>query len=364
MGSRDQSLAPERDRPALRAAEDRARQLERGARRRLAGHDELARHLDARLRVSRARVSTPVDHRAPTRASGRPRRRSQASGLVASSAPATNSSRWKRRISVGRGRRDRPAACRAWSLSAQLGAGQAERRDGLVDRAVGLGPEVVLGDPRPPKRRPVVPSSPLPVATTESRSRARGRHRRAGRAHHMRPASRGSQRSASSVTLTACSTTDSACSLTCWIIEPAYGQNGVVRIILISVAVLAEHDLLDQRELHDVHPDLGVDDGAQGVEDRELGRARSASKARRPVARGRRRGWFGRGRRIDHDVGIVHQARTGADGDEARGRASGRPAGLPPRRRCPGRACSGRPAGLLGREPGPASEPSASKNSA
>ena len=31
-------------------------------------------------------------------------------------------------------------------LQPELGAGQAERGDGLVDRAVGLGPEIVLGD--------------------------------------------------------------------------------------------------------------------------------------------------------------------------------------------------------------------------
>ena len=41
---------------------------------------------------------------------------------------------------------------------------------------------------------------------------------------------------------------------------------------MISVESGPEQDLLDQRELDDVHPDLGVDDGAQRVEDRELGR--------------------------------------------------------------------------------------------
>src|SRR6476469_3398111 len=33
-----------------------------------------------------------------------------------------------------------------------------------------------------------------------------------------------------------------------------------------------QQDLLDERELDDVHPDLGVDDSAQRIEDRELGR--------------------------------------------------------------------------------------------
>ena len=37
-------------------------------------------------------------------------------------------------------------------------------------------------------------------------------------------------------------------------------------------ALRPEDDLLDERELDDVHPDLGIDDRAEGVEDRELGR--------------------------------------------------------------------------------------------
>ena len=45
-------------------------------------------------------------------------------------------------------------------------------------------------------------------------------------------------------------------------------------------------DLLDQRELDDVHADLGVDDGAQRVEDRELRRA-----CLRVERRGGRRRW-------------------------------------------------------------------------
>ena len=123
------------------------------------------------------------------------------------------------------GRSPNPAEQRAEPvLDAELGAGQPERGDGLVDRAVGLGPEVVLGDPGAAEEeagRAVVAA--CAVATAESRSGlasvvtgsvAVGRH-------HIRPASRGSQRSASRVTLTSCSTTDSACSLTCWIIDPA-----------------------------------------------------------------------------------------------------------------------------------------------
>src|SRR5258706_14057705 len=109
-----------------------------------------------------------------------------------------------------------------------LGATHAERRDRLIDGAVRLCSGVVLADA---------------LAAEEQAGRAvvsaRGRDRRVDRAsgHHMRPASRGSQRSARSVTLTGWSTTDSTCSCTCWIIDPAYGQNGVVRIILTSVSL-------------------------------------------------------------------------------------------------------------------------------
>ena len=50
---------------------------------------------------------------------------------------------------------------------------------------------------------------------------------------------------------------------------------------MISVSFVAEDDLLDQGELDHVHPDLGVDDGAQRVEDRELGRAALGVERRR-----------------------------------------------------------------------------------
>ena len=77
-------------------------------------------------------------------------------------------------------------------LEPELGPCEAERGHGFVDRAVGLGAEVVLGDP---------------LAAVEEAGRAivalAGRDGRCEVfGHHMRPASRGSQRSASSVTLT------------------------------------------------------------------------------------------------------------------------------------------------------------------
>ena len=99
-------------------------------------------------------------------------------------------------------------------LEAELGPGKTERGNGLVDRAVGLGPEVVFRDARAAVEQ--AGRAVVALARRDRRAEVVG-----VRGHHMRPASRGSQRSASSVTLTSCSTTDSACSLTCWIIDPA-----------------------------------------------------------------------------------------------------------------------------------------------
>ena len=105
----------------------------------------------------------------------------------------------------------------------QLGAGEPERGDGLVDGPEGLGPEVVLGDALAAEqqagRAVVAAARGHGAVEREAAHRPDAEARR--RAHHIRPASRGSQRSASSVTLTSWSTTLSACSLTCWIIAPA-----------------------------------------------------------------------------------------------------------------------------------------------
>ena len=67
--------------------------------------------------------------------------RSQASGFVASSAAATNRSRWMPRM-IAPTRAD--GAVGLGVLGG--GPGDAERGDGLIDRAVGLGPKVVLAD--------------------------------------------------------------------------------------------------------------------------------------------------------------------------------------------------------------------------
>ena len=148
MGSGNQSLATERDRPSLRPPEDRPGQLERGARpasrpgRRTRAASSI-RRLGPRGATRRARRPSPAETRVPPSSS-----RSQASGVVASSAPTTNSSRWSRRMTSARSPKPAGRGRRSWSLSAELGAGQPERGDGLVDRAVGLGPGVVLGDAR------------------------------------------------------------------------------------------------------------------------------------------------------------------------------------------------------------------------
>ena len=144
MGSGNQSLRTERDRPSLGPPDDRPGELERGARRRLAGDDELGRHRDV-ASASRSIASSPSTIAALTRVTPSCWR-SQAPGLVASSAAATNSSRCSRRMMSGSS--PKPAVERPRrSLSPSWARAMPERGDGLVDRAVGLGPEVVLGDP-------------------------------------------------------------------------------------------------------------------------------------------------------------------------------------------------------------------------
>ena len=158
-------------RPPLGPADDRPGQLERGADDGLAGNDELASASSMWPSASRSIVSSPSTIAALTRDTPSTWR-SQASGWVASSAAATNSSRWRRRRIAGRS--PNPAfRVPIRPLHAELGPGQPERGDGLVDRAVGLGPGIVLADrAAPPNRRPVVPSSPRRVATAESNEAA------------------------------------------------------------------------------------------------------------------------------------------------------------------------------------------------
>ena len=180
-----------------------------GGEARLARHDELARHRRcAPLGVGEERFeparASPRRHASRRRAVG-PRRR----GSSASSAPTTNSSRWRRRID-GRQMRDAPAATTPAPASAPSSArDEPEGRDRLVDRAVRLGPRVVLRDAaavQEPGRPVVTPagrdgagSDPDPVRLQR---RVGSGHERQGRsAHHTGRRRAGSQRSASSVTL-------------------------------------------------------------------------------------------------------------------------------------------------------------------
>ena len=211
----------ERDGAPLRSAEDRPRHLERGADRvSRPGPRTRAASSIVRLHLRRSAVDA-LDHRSDTRV-WPSTRRSQASGLVASSAPATNSSRWKRRMRSARPAEARRQHVRA-ALDAELRAGEPEGGYGFVDRAVGLGPGVVLVDPvaaEEQARRAVVALAGRD-GRVEARELGRCDASVTGGAHHIRPASRGSQRSASRVTLTGCSTTDSACSCTWATIDPA-----------------------------------------------------------------------------------------------------------------------------------------------
>src|SRR5699024_5481704 len=79
----------------------------------------------------------------------------------------------------------------------QLRTGKAQRGDRLVDRAVGLCARIVLG------YAPAVEQAGRAVIAPPRGDRA-ARNRGAAAAHQTRPASRGSQRSASKVTLTSC----------------------------------------------------------------------------------------------------------------------------------------------------------------
>ena len=199
-----------------------------------------------------------------------------------------------------------------------------------------------------------MPSSPLRVATRRIR-------RSVG--HHMRPASRGSQRSASRVTLTSCSTTDSGLLLDLLDHRPGVRAERRRQDHLHLGLVLAEDDLLDQRELDDVHPDLGVDDGPQRVEDRELGGAPLGIERGRSGAHRRRRP-----RRLTGDLWWYRSLE--APGAYAPIRTTGlavRPdqAAEPALTTTPGRRYwTGRSAASASVYPGPASEPSGSKNSA
>src|SRR4029077_16137679 len=168
---------------------------------RLAGDDELMGHDDRGLRLGEEALDA-LDHR-----------RAYPSFAVAQAVPAFRCRGQLRRddeqlaleseyqlAEPGQAAGQRPVL----ALAAEVGPGKPERRDRLADRAERLGPRVVLRDARAAIQEP----SRAVVATPGSDRRVR----EVVRGHHMRPASRGSQRSARSVTFTSCSTTDSACS--------------------------------------------------------------------------------------------------------------------------------------------------------
>ena len=143
VGAGDEALALERDGAPLRPAQDRTRELQGRARWRLAGHDELPRHVevpfelhevalhvgDHRLGDARPAVFEPVPRIRVRRQLG-PDHEEFALDTQDQLGEASE---------PGRERSDP-------SLGTEVGAGHAQRRDGLVDRAVGLGARVVLAD--------------------------------------------------------------------------------------------------------------------------------------------------------------------------------------------------------------------------
>ena len=116
-------------------------QLEGRRESRLAGHDELARELDLRLHLAQHRVH-PVDHR-------RRHARGAVAALVAGAGVGGQLRPDHEQLALdAEDLLIEPGECRAGlrrrRQRPQLRPGQAERRDGLVHGAIGLGPQVVL----------------------------------------------------------------------------------------------------------------------------------------------------------------------------------------------------------------------------
>src|SRR3954447_4509140 len=239
--------------------------------------------------TSRSVASMPSTIAADTRVSPS-RARSRASGFVASSAAATNSSRWTRRISRSRSPKDE---LRTPSCSRMPSSARARPRAATASSIVPYASirRSSFGARSPPNRSPVVPSSPRPVATALSNGSFDA-----------------------ILVIPRLSETPSSPHQAGVAGVPALGQQGHLDVVLDDALrllldlldhrpgvraerrredhldlglVLAEQDLLDQGELHDVHPDLGVDDGAQRVEDRELGRPPLGVERRRGAVGGR-----------------------------------------------------------------------------
>jgi hypothetical protein len=142
--STEQSLGLEGDCAALCPTDDRAGKLEGSARPRLARDDELAGHLDPLLEVD-DEGRQRLDHR----------RRDAGLAIL------EPIDRGGCRCQLGADHEQLTLEaedqlgdrCESWAeravlaLDAELGARQAERGDRLVNRAVGLGPKIVLADP-------------------------------------------------------------------------------------------------------------------------------------------------------------------------------------------------------------------------
>src|SRR3954451_17172968 len=182
-------------------------------------------------------------------------------GFDASSAPTTKSSRWKRRIRAERS--DSP-----WAVNSTRAMPSAATASSTAPYASVRGSAL---ETRPPYRRPVVPSSPLPVATAlaaiDGRRLVLKRRRLPDEPGVARvPTLR--QKSHLDFVL------DDRLDLLFDLLNhrtgvraERRGQNHLDLGLLWRL-----DDLLDQRELDHVHADLWIHDGAKGVEDRELGR--------------------------------------------------------------------------------------------
>src|SRR5664280_2755018 len=135
--------AIERHGPPLRPPDDGSGKLERGARAGLAGHDELPRELDPGL-VVREHGLDPGDHR------GRDARRPVLEAVPCDRVGGQLRARHEQlaldpedqRLDLREGRGKRAEA----PPGVQLGPGEPQRSDGLVQGAVGLGAEIVLGN--------------------------------------------------------------------------------------------------------------------------------------------------------------------------------------------------------------------------
>ena len=246
----------------------------------------------------------------PTRPSPRRRasRHPRAGRRRPGSSPAPRPRRTARAGGGGSGRAARAnAAAASRSVpDAELGTGQSQRRDRLVDGAVGLGPRVVLrtrgrrrgGRWCRHRRRPVATT----LSATDPAAQRRvgsgpGRPRR-GHHHQARVARIPALRQQRHLDVVLDDRL--RCSLTCWIIDPAYGQNGVVRIILISVSSSPRMICWMQRPARRRSSRSRGRRRTQRVEDREF------------VGGARRRTRRGRGVRVGHGVGTTGRRVGGA----------------------------------------------------